>query len=101
MNLFDPALYRNVRKPLDEAEGLPPACYHDEAFYQREKQTIFERGWIMVGRTERLARAGDWFTAEFGRYRLIITRDDQDRMHALGNACRHRGDRQGAGDQTY
>ena len=91
MNLFDPALYRNVRKPLDEAEGLPPACYHDEAFYQREMQTIFERGWVMVGRTERLARAGDWFTAEFGRYRLIITRDDQDRLHALGNACRHRG----------
>ena len=91
MNLFDPEVYREVRKPLDEAAGLPPACYHDEAFYQREMQRIFERGWVMVGRVERAANPGDWFTVEFGRCRLVVTRDEHGTLHALANSCRHRG----------
>jgi len=91
MNLFDPDLYREVRKPLDEAADLPPACYHDEAFYQREMQRIFERGWVMVGRVERAANPGDWFTVAFGRCRLVITRDEHGDLPALANACRHRG----------
>jgi len=91
MNLFDPSLYAEVRKPLDQAEGLPPACYFDEAFYQRELQTIFHDGWVMVGRTERLPEPGCFFTAEFGATRLILTRDHEGRLHALANTCRHRG----------
>jgi len=91
MNLFDPELYREVRKPLDEAAGLPPACYHDDAFHRRELQRIFERGWVMVGRVDRVERPGDWFTVAFGRCRLIVCRDEGGKLHALANACRHRG----------
>ena len=40
-NIFDPARYAGVRKPLLEAETLPPECYTDEAFYRREVETIF------------------------------------------------------------
>jgi choline monooxygenase len=91
MNRFDPARYRNVRLPLDQAHGLPPDCYVDDSFYQRELQTIFERGWVMVGRVDRLPAAGHFFTAEFGRTRLILTRADDGALHALANTCRHRG----------
>lgn len=91
MNLFDPQLYAEVRKPLDQAQGLPPACYFDEAFYQRELDTIFNTGWVMVGRVERLPEPGSYFTAEFGATRLILTRAEDGRLHALANTCRHRG----------
>jgi len=91
MNLFDPALYTELRKPLDQAQGLPPACYFDEAFYQRELETIFHTGWVMVGRVERLPEPGSYFTAEFGATRLILTRAEDGRLHALANTCRHRG----------
>ena len=91
VNLFDPALYTELRKPLDQAHGLPPACYFDEAFYQRELETIFHTGWVMVGRVERLPEPGSYFTAEFGATRLILTRAEDGRLHALANTCRHRG----------
>jgi choline monooxygenase len=91
MNLFDPALYRNLRLPLERAHGLPSACYHDAAFYRREQETIFQRGWVMVGRVERAPGPGDYFTAEFGQARLIVLRDEGGRLRAFGNSCRHRG----------
>jgi choline monooxygenase len=77
MNLFDSTLYTEVRKPLDEASGLPPACYFDEDFYQRELETIFHTGWVMVGRGDRLPEPGSYFTAVVSQTRLILTRDDE------------------------
>ncbi len=91
MNLLDPATYRNVRKPLATAETLPPACYHDVAFHQRELEAIFERGWSMVGRSERCAQPGAYFTAEFGRSRLFVIRGEDGELRAFANVCRHRG----------
>lgn len=91
MDLFDRTLYANVRKPLDQAHGLPPACYFNDDFYQRELETIFHSGWVMVGRAERLPETGSFFTAEFGATRLILTRAEDGRLHALANTCRHRG----------
>ena len=41
MNLFDPDTYARVRKPLLEAETLPPACYTSHEFYEREMSNIF------------------------------------------------------------
>ena len=57
-NLFDPSLYRSVRKPLLEAETLPPACYTDEAFFKREIETIFMREWNFIGRADYIPNAG-------------------------------------------
>lgn len=91
MNLFDPALYAKLRLPLEQAEGLPPACYTDEDFYQRELDQIFHKGWMMVGRVERAPKPGDYFTAEFGRARLIVVRGQDGQLRAFGNSCRHRG----------
>lgn len=91
MNLFDPTTYQSLRLPLERAEGLPPACYHDLAFYQREIDQIFGQGWIMVGRTDRAPKPGDYFTAEFGSVRLILMRDEAGALRAFGNSCRHRG----------
>ena len=91
MNLFDPALYDQLRLPLDQARGLPAACYTDPAFHEREFERIFAAGWVMVGRADRAAQPGDWFTAEFGRARIIVTHDDTGTLRAFGNACSHRG----------
>ncbi len=91
MNLFDPDTYQNLRLPLERAQGLPPACYSDPAFYRRELDEIFARSWVMVGRVDRATKAGDYFTVEFGGARLIVLRDESGRLRAFGNSCRHRG----------
>lgn len=41
MDLFDPQTYAAVRRPLLEAETLPPACYSSPEFYRREVSNIF------------------------------------------------------------
>ena len=40
-NLFDPAHYAGVRKPLLEAQTMPVWAYTSEEFYQREVKNIF------------------------------------------------------------
>ena len=92
-DLLDPRQYASVRLPLPEAEGLPPACYTDPAFYRREIDSVFLSSWIMVGRLERIPGPGDYFTADVGGVELIVLRDSERRIRAYSNSCRHRGSR--------
>lgn len=92
-DLFDPASYEGVRKPLLDAQGLPPACYYDPGFYAREKQALFTEGWILVGRVDRIPKKGDYVTVEFADVQLIVVRDLQGTPRAYANTCRHRGAR--------
>ena len=91
MNLLDPSLYESVRKPLEQAHGLPPACYHDPAFHQKEHEDIFTKGWILAGRTDRIANPGDYCTVGFGDLSLVLTRSEDGALQAFANTCRHRG----------
>lgn len=91
LDLFDPALYTGVRRPLLDAEGLPPACYTDPGFYRAELERVFYRGWHMIGRLDQIAQPGDYLTAAVGDVRLIAVRDRDGVRRAFVNACRHRG----------
>jgi phenylpropionate dioxygenase-like ring-hydroxylating dioxygenase large terminal subunit len=99
-DLFDPARYAGVRKPLLEAETLPPSCYFDPAFHEREKRALFTEGWILVGRIDRIQKKGDYFTVEYADVQLIVVRDLAGNPRAFANTCRHRGARllDGAGN---
>lgn len=90
-DLFDQATYADLRKPLLDASGLPPGCYHDPAFYRRELETIFARGWTLIGRLDQLATAGDYFTATLGEAGVMAVRDNDGAVRVFANACRHRG----------
>jgi choline monooxygenase len=91
MNLFDPRTYEAVRRPLLEAETLPPACYTDEAFFKREVETIFMREWNFIGRADYIPNAGDYYTVDFVGVPLLIMRGADQRVRAFVNSCRHRG----------
>lgn len=72
-------------------ESLPAAWYHDPAQYARELEAVWYRDWVCVGRLEDLPEAGDYFLAEVGAERLVVTRDREGRPRAFHNTCRHRG----------
>jgi phenylpropionate dioxygenase-like ring-hydroxylating dioxygenase large terminal subunit len=91
--LLDPATYAAVRRPLLEAETLPPACYFDPEFHRREIERVFAAGWVMVGRLDQIPGRGDYFTVDYADVRLIVMRDAEGRVRAHGNSCRHRGAR--------
>lgn len=90
-DIFAPEHYTGVRRPLLEAETLPPWCYTAPEFYQREVERIFSKVWNFIGRTDRIAKPGDFFTLELVGTPLIVLRDLDGRLRAFVNSCRHRG----------
>ena len=100
MDLLDPSLYAAVRRPLLEASGLPPGCYHDPAFYEAEMRHVFRRGWLLVGRLDEVANPGDFLVADLADASVILVRDNDGAVHVLANACTHRGTRLATGRGT-
>lgn len=90
-NMFDPARYAGVRKPLLEAETLPPDCYTSEAFYRREVETIFLKVWNFIGRADRIPNPGDYVAFEFVGVPVVVVRGRDGKVRAFANSCRHRG----------
>ena len=69
---------------------LPPACFTSEAFLQLEREEIFRKEWICLGRVDEIPKYGDYFTMELIDEPLIIVRGKNDEVRVLSNVCRHR-----------
>lgn len=67
--------------------------YRDPAVLERELERIFFASWVLVGRADRVAEAGDYFTFEFGAESVLIVRGRDHVLRAFYNVCRHRGAR--------
>ena len=80
-----------VRPPIETAATLPPACYSEEKFFTRESQAIFGNSWIGLGRDDRWSKAGDYTAINLAGIPIIVLRDNDDRLRAYSNVCRHRG----------
>ena len=64
-------------------------------FYEFEREAVFKRAWLMVGRVERLARPGSYFTKELAvaKTSIVVVRDIRGNVRAFHNMCRHRGNK--------
>lgn len=90
-NVLDRSLYTQVRRPLSEAEPLPPWCYTSDAFYRAEVERIFLKTWNFLGRAELVPTPGSYFTVNFVDVPLLVVRDRDNKVKAFLNSCRHRG----------
>jgi phenylpropionate dioxygenase-like ring-hydroxylating dioxygenase large terminal subunit len=75
-----------------------PSPYEDSIspeFYEKEREAIFKRTWLNVGRVEQLPRKGTYFTKELDAAgtSVIIVRDGGGEVRAFHNICRHRGNK--------
>src|SRR3954469_3082647 len=75
---------------VDAAETLPPACYTDAAFYDFEKEALFNHEWLCVGRTDWVKEQGDYFTTTIIGEPIIVTRNRSDEIKAMSAVCQHR-----------
>ncbi|HEY3675504.1 MAG TPA: aromatic ring-hydroxylating dioxygenase subunit alpha [Candidatus Tumulicola sp.] len=73
------------------AMTLDASWYVSPDVYARERQTVFGRQWLCVGRDEHVAQTGDFITVPVGNDELIVTRDRDGEVRAFFNVCRHRG----------
>jgi phenylpropionate dioxygenase-like ring-hydroxylating dioxygenase large terminal subunit len=80
------------------ALGTAPISFDDcvsPEFYELEREAIFKRCWLNLGRVEQLPRKGSYFTKniDVANASLIVVRDADGSVRAFHNTCRHRGNR--------
>jgi phenylpropionate dioxygenase-like ring-hydroxylating dioxygenase large terminal subunit len=78
--------------------GTEPISYEDSVspdVYELERDAIFRRTWLNVGRVEQLPRKGSYFTKDLyaARTSVVIVRDMDGEVRAYHNLCRHRGNK--------
>ncbi|HWC37750.1 MAG TPA: aromatic ring-hydroxylating dioxygenase subunit alpha, partial [Acidimicrobiales bacterium] len=78
--------------------GTGPVSYEDSispAQYELERDAIFRRTWLNVGRVEQLPRVGSYFTKELdaARTSVVVLRGADSEVRAFHNICRHRGNK--------
>ena len=49
---------RNVMSPIETANGLPNACYVDDAMFTHERDTLFRDSWAAIGFGKDIPRPG-------------------------------------------
>ncbi|KAL6191794.1 hypothetical protein ACLB2K_038183 [Fragaria x ananassa] len=80
---FDPTI------PIEQAVTPPSSWYTDPCFYAQELHSVFYRGWQAVGYTEQIKNAGDFFTGRLGNVEFVVCRDENGKLQAFHNVCRH------------
>jgi choline monooxygenase len=79
-----------LRRPANEAEGLPGRAYADPDFYELERQKLFPRGWLAIAYESDVAEPGDAVPISIAGWDFIVTRNRQGAVKVFHNICRHR-----------
>jgi phenylpropionate dioxygenase-like ring-hydroxylating dioxygenase large terminal subunit len=75
---------------IAHAWSLPAPYYVDPAIAAEEKDRVFGRSWQVIGHSDRVAKPGDYFTAQLLDEPLVIVRGTDGELRAFFNVCRHR-----------
>jgi len=79
---------------IDPAKGIYRGrrdAFTDPDIFELEMKYIFEGNWIYLAHETQLPNNGDYLTVNMGRQPVVITRDKTGELHALINACSHKG----------
>ena len=72
------------------AETLPASWYYDPSVYARERDAIFGREWLAVGRASLLQQPGHYLATAMAGWPLLLVVDSAGELHGFHNVCRHR-----------
>jgi phenylpropionate dioxygenase-like ring-hydroxylating dioxygenase large terminal subunit len=73
--------------------SLPAWIYTDEAFFERERRTVFRTGWQVACHLNDVPHAGDYQTLDILGEQVLTLRGDDGQVRSFHNACRHRASR--------
>ncbi|MEM7685176.1 MAG: aromatic ring-hydroxylating dioxygenase subunit alpha [Pseudomonadota bacterium] len=80
-------LPEGVERHIDAA---PQSAYTDPNALTAELRAVFENDWVMVGRAGLIPDPGDYFCAMVGAKPVIVMRQQDGSISAMGNFCLHR-----------
>jgi glycine betaine catabolism A len=72
---------------------LPSTWYRSEKVFGLEKERVFFREWLCVGREEELPSPGSHRVLDVLGESVIVVRNRENQLRAFYNVCRHRGAR--------
>ena len=74
---------------------IPIEPYISREFFEREREAIFRRTWLNVGRVEQIPEVGDFFVKDLDvcRTSILVIRGEDGVVRAFHNMCSHRGNR--------
>lgn len=85
------ALARTAEVPYERAWSMPSAFYTDPAVLAVERERLFGREWLCVGRLEEVRRPGDYMALQLCDEPVVVVHGGDGRVRAFSNVCRHRG----------
>lgn len=64
-------------------------------YFEKERDRIFRRSWLRIGRIEDLPGAGSYFVFDLAvlKTSLLVTRDGDGAIRSFHNVCKHRGNK--------
>lgn len=85
-----------------EATTLPAELYTSNEVLAFERDAVYAKEWLCVGRAERLVDPGDWFTTTICEEPIIVCRDKAGEFRAMSAVCQHRAMQvcEGSGNST-
>ncbi|EON93182.1 large subunit of terminal oxygenase component of anthranilate 1,2-dioxygenase [Marinobacter lipolyticus SM19] len=78
-------------RPEENVFKVARDMFTDRELFDLEMELIFEKTWIFACHESQIPNPNDFFTMQAGRQPMIISRDSKGELHALVNACQHRG----------
>lgn len=90
----EPNRYRWIERcPEMGTDPVPVDRVIDPEYYEKEREKIFKRAWLHVGRANDIPNKGDWFVQDIvvANTSVIIMRGQDNEIRAFHNICRHRG----------
>ena len=86
-----PATTSNNITAKELSQPLPPYLYNDPVVYQLEREHIFAKNWIYVGRLDELDKLGDYLSITVAGYPIFIYRSPLTKqLIGFHNVCSHR-----------
>ena len=73
--------------------AIPAQDFYASDVFDLEREKIFYRNWVCVGRAEELPRPGDFLSRELLGEGILVVRGQDREVRAFFNVCRHRGSR--------
>jgi Rieske 2Fe-2S family protein len=86
MTKFDKGAAGGVLEPT-----LPSAWYLQDDIFELERQHIFFKEWICVGREEQVPEPGDHQVLDVYGESILLVRNGEGVLRGFYNVCRHRG----------
>lgn len=83
-------LITRARETLAEGQ-LPAEMFNSELVFELEQERLFQRAWLFLAHESEIPEPGDYVLRSLAGNSVIVSRDEDGRLHCHLNMCRHRG----------